>query len=331
VTSSKRTVRALLLLTLLTALVADASAKSGRKAGSRRGKASAAASAPAAEPASAPAASAPAASPPASAPARPRQRVAIFDLRAPGLPDNTRRGLMDVLTKGVAEAPGLMVVSRDEIAAMLDAEAQKQLMGCDQSSCMAEIAGALDVDFIVAAAVTPLGQGSVVSLQLINQRFANVMNRVALTWPGDPQRLPEVIEAAAQLLVLEPAERKPAPLQVVDAAPETEVFLDERSLGLVDTSGTLTAAAVEVGIHAVRLVAPGRQPREVPFVVRSASPVRVNGATDAIPFYTTWWFWGGVAAVGALVVGGAVAAVLVLGEGTVEVSAGNPVVVGVMP
>ncbi|MBN2360629.1 MAG: hypothetical protein JXR83_14330 [Deltaproteobacteria bacterium] len=306
-------------------LATPSAAKSGR---SKAARPAAKAAGPQATPASEAAASAPATAPasaPASAPAAPRQRVAIFDLRAPGLPDAARRGLMDVLTKAVAEAPGLSVISRDEIAAMLDAETQKQLMGCDQSSCLAEIAGALDVDFIISAAVTPLGQGSVVSLQFINQRFANVMNRCALTWPGDPRQLPEVIEAAAQLLVLEPALRRPAPLQVIEAAPETEVFVDEKSSGIVDGQGALTAAAVDVGVHALRLVAPGRQVREIPFVIRSGRPVRVNGATEPIPFYTTWWFWGGVAAVAAVAVGGVVAGVLLFGQGTVTISAPNPV------
>jgi len=316
-------VRLLALLLGATVIAAPAQAKAARKAATK--------AAPKAAPESSPAPASAPASLPATAASRPQQRVAVFDLRAPGLPEGTRRGLMDVLTKAVAEAPGLSVISRDEIAAMLDVEAQKQLMGCDQSSCLAEIAGALDVDFIVAGAVTPLGQGSVVSLQLINQRFANVMNRVALTWPGDSRHLPDVIEVAAQLLVLEPAARQAAPLQVVEAASETEVFIDEKSVGVVSDQGLLDVAAVDVGVHLVRLVAGGRQTREVPIVMRSARPVRVNGATEPIPFYATWWFWGGVAVVSALVVGGAVAAVFLLGEGTVSITSANPAIGGAMP
>jgi hypothetical protein len=252
--------------------------------------------------------------------------VAVFDLRTSGLDDSARASLMAVLTKAVAATPWLDVVSRDEIATMLDAEAQKQLLGCDDTGCLAEIAGALDVDLLVAGSVTRLGEGLVVTLQLINQRFANVMNRVALTWSGPAERLPEVLEAGVQLLLLEPADRPPVQVQVLEAPPETEVFVDEVARGSVDAQGSLALADVAVGLHTLRLVAPGHQMRQVPFVARVGKNVRVNGALEPLPFYSTWWFWTGAAVLGAgVVVAGAVVAVVLLADntGSVRISA-NP-------
>jgi TolB-like protein len=255
---------------------------------------------------------------------RPRQKVAVFDLKASGLDDSARTSLMAVLTKAVAATPWLDVVSRDEIATMLDAEAQKQLVGCDDTGCLAEIAGALDVDLLVAGSVTRLGEGLVVTLQLINQRFANVMNRVALSWNGPADRLPEVLEAAAQLLLLEPADRPPVRVQVIEAPADTEVFLDEVERGVVDAQGALDLADVGVGLHVLRLVAPGHQMRQIPFVARVGKNVRVNGALEPLPFYATWWFWTGAAVLGAgVIVAGAVVAVVLLADntGSVRISA----------
>ncbi|MFH1810201.1 MAG: hypothetical protein ABIJ09_15755 [Pseudomonadota bacterium] len=253
----------------------------------------------------------------AQAESRPRQKVAVFDLRTTGLDDGARGSLMAVLTKAVAAAPWLDVVSRDEIATMLDAEAQKQLVGCDDTGCLAEIAGALDVDMLVAGSVTRLGESLVVTLQLINQRFANVMNRVAVTWNGPHDRLPEVLEAAVQLLILEPADRVPVRVQVIEAPAETEVFVDEHEKGLVDAQGQLEVVDVAVGLHTLRLTAPGHQMREIPFVARVGKNIRVNGALEPLPFYATWWFWTGAAVLGGgAILAGAVATVLVLSDNT---------------
>jgi len=48
------------------------------------------------------------------------------------------------------------VITNQEIDAMLGLEKQKQLMQCDSQSCMAELAGALGVDFVTSGQVGKL-------------------------------------------------------------------------------------------------------------------------------------------------------------------------------
>jgi hypothetical protein len=253
--------------------------------------------------------------------AAPTRRVAVFELRAPGMAAGARDGLMAVLTEAVAKAEWLDVVSKDEIAAMLDAEAQKQLLGCDDTECLAEIAGALDVELMIAGAVTPLGEGSVITLQLVNQRFANVMNRVSLTWPGEARHLPDAIEAAAQLLVLDPASRPPATLLVGELPDQAELFLDEVGRGAAASDGTARLEGVAVGVHMLRLTAPGHVARELPVVARAGAEVNINGALESTPFYATWWFWTGVATLAAVTVGAAALIYFLDDRGAVLISA----------
>jgi len=258
---------------------------------------------------------------PATAQAALARRVAIFDLRAPGLAEGARAGLMAVLTEAVASSPELDVISRDEIATLLDAEAEKQLLGCDDTGCLAEIAGALDVEMMVAGAVTPLGEGSVITLQLINQRYANVMNRVSLTWPGEPRHLPEAIEAAAQLLVLDGAARTPATVVIGEAPEMAELVLDDQHRCSADRGGQARFEAVAVGVHALRISADGHTAREIPLIARAGDTVRVNGNLEPTPFYATWWFWTGVAVLGAAAVAGSLVVVLWDDRGSVTVHA----------
>ena len=73
----------------------------------------------------------------------------------------------------------MAVISRDEIKSMLLHEQSKMLMGCDDESCLAEIGGALGVQYIVSGNVGRIGETYLLHLKLINIREAKVENRVA--------------------------------------------------------------------------------------------------------------------------------------------------------
>ena len=66
------------------------------------------------------------------------------------------------------------VVAASEIQTLLGFEAQQQLMACDtsSSSCMAEIAGALGVDFLISGTLGQLGDQLLLNLSLLNRKTA---------------------------------------------------------------------------------------------------------------------------------------------------------------
>jgi hypothetical protein len=57
----------------------------------------------------------------------------------------------------LSQRPGIRVVSQKDTAALLGVERQRQLLGCAESNCMAELAGALGVDGIVTGQVARIG------------------------------------------------------------------------------------------------------------------------------------------------------------------------------
>jgi len=88
-----------------------------------------------------------------------------------------------VATK-LSEQSGLKVITSKEIAALLGAERQKQLLGCsDGTECMAELAGALGTEVLLLGTLSKVGSGYVVTLKLVSTKegaaFATLSERAA--------------------------------------------------------------------------------------------------------------------------------------------------------
>ncbi|MBI5497050.1 MAG: hypothetical protein HY904_18695 [Deltaproteobacteria bacterium] len=255
--------------------------------------------------------------------------VAIFELRARGLSDRAADALLDVVSEEVAKVPGLKVLSRKDIQAILTEESRKQLSGCDSSSCLSELAGALNAEWLVTGEAARLGEGTLLTLQLINHRYANVMNRVSVLWKGPQEDLPDVTRAASQLLALPAEHRSPGKLKVEGAPGGATLSIDEKPVP------GLTVDALEVGVHTARVAADGHEDREIPFVVLSGKKVTLNGRLASIPVFRRPWFWGlsavgvgAVATLAAVVVGGVPLVLVVWNTGGASVrsrSAAPPV------
>lgn len=183
----------------------------------------------------APAAAAPAPSPVAApsppAPRRPAlPRLAVLDVVLTG---RDTAGLdaaaFTELLAGALEDPESyrMTTARD-LSAMLGLEKMKQMAGCtEDTSCLAEIAGSLGVDFLVSASVGSLEGRLVVSGRLVDVKRAAVMGRSSET-VGSRGEAGEALQRVGRRLrngfratrglapVPEPA---PAPPAAVAAAP----------------------------------------------------------------------------------------------------------------
>ena len=67
-------------------------------------------------------------------------------------------------------------ISSAEILEMLGVEKQKQLLGCTESSCLAEIGGALGTDYLLSSQVGLIGSRLRVDVRLIDARKAKVLS-----------------------------------------------------------------------------------------------------------------------------------------------------------
>jgi hypothetical protein len=72
------------------------------------------------------------------------------------------------------------VVGGSDMAAMIDMEAQKQALGCNEDSCLAELGGALGVPYMLNASIGKMGSLIVVTLKVIAVEEAKVEVRELL-------------------------------------------------------------------------------------------------------------------------------------------------------
>jgi hypothetical protein len=73
------------------------------------------------------------------------------------------------------------VLSSSDMQAMLDLEAQKAAMGCDQDSCMAELGGALGVPYMLIPSVAAFGGRFIINMKLVAVEESRVAARISKT------------------------------------------------------------------------------------------------------------------------------------------------------
>src|SRR5258706_3934278 len=98
--------------------------------------------------------------------------VAVLKLSSEkGVDESTARVLTEATVDAFRRSKVFSrVVSLRELESVISVEQQKQMMNCTSSSCMAELAGALGVDFVVSGSLAKLGASYVFTASLVNAR-----------------------------------------------------------------------------------------------------------------------------------------------------------------
>jgi hypothetical protein len=152
------------------------------------------------------------ASTPAAAPAT-QIKLAVYEFGSRGVPPRVARIVTDSVVAELRKYQRLNTIGMDEVADMLSHEASKQMLGCTEDSCLAEIAGALGVDELITGSVSLVGATSVLNVRRIQLRTARVLHAFEqrLTPKEGEEYLAVVGDAVAQLypeLSLRPGERQ---------------------------------------------------------------------------------------------------------------------------
>ena len=94
-------------------------------------------------------------------------RVAVMPVASgEGVPGRTAEAVTDAVAAQVRRYGGVEVITQKEILAVLSLEQQKQMLGCQTDSCMAELGGALGVDRMVSGDLAKLGESWLFHLKL---------------------------------------------------------------------------------------------------------------------------------------------------------------------
>jgi TolB-like protein len=155
---------------------------------------------------------------PALSAAAPRAKIAVTDIRSvQGVAPGTATILSDIVVSEIARS-GFDVVSQADITAMIGFEKQKKVLGCSEdSSCLAEIGGALGVDFMLTGQVGQIGSRYRVSLLIVDTKKARVVARSAQFSDQNEDALVRAAESALQEVLA--ALRAPAVSQAPQVAP----------------------------------------------------------------------------------------------------------------
>lgn len=98
-------------------------------------------------------------------------KVAMLPLAAlGGVSKETAQLLGDALAGELRRRPGVSVLTQADVAALLGAERTRQMLGCTDSGCIAELGGALGADRVVHGSIGRVGESLVVNLSALDPR-----------------------------------------------------------------------------------------------------------------------------------------------------------------
>jgi hypothetical protein len=119
-----------------------------------------------------------------------------------GVSKETAQLLGDALAGELRKRPGVSVLTQSDISALLGVEKTRQMMGCADSGCMAEIGGALGVDRVVHGSIGRVGGSLVVNLSALDARHASSAASVSERLRGgDEEAFLDVLPTVADALL----------------------------------------------------------------------------------------------------------------------------------
>ena len=98
--------------------------------------------------------------------AEPGRRVLVLDIEAIGVSADDANAATRLVASAASEVPGVEVVSASDLRRLAALEADKMAAGCEEASCLAEIAGALGAQSVLFGSLSRLGTTTTASLSL---------------------------------------------------------------------------------------------------------------------------------------------------------------------
>ena len=130
-----------------------------------------------------------------------RLKVLVMDLAAEGPVDTgTVKTLTGIVSAELAAYTDLDVMADADVRRMLELEGEKQSVGCGDTSCLADIAGAMGARLVVFGSVGKLGDTLVLHLNLYDSQQAQSVGRQFLE-AKDVSALPTLLQPKLRALL----------------------------------------------------------------------------------------------------------------------------------
>ena len=106
--------------------------------------------------------------------------VAVMDLKLAKGIDESVGGLLNetIISKLDASQRFSTIISGSDMRDMIDLEAQKSALGCEQDSCLAELGGALGVPYMMVSNLGRFGGQFILNIKIVSVEEAKVLGRV---------------------------------------------------------------------------------------------------------------------------------------------------------
>jgi len=153
---------------------------------------------------------------PAGGPEAPRKpkrlKVAVMEVKVLYGDAQAEALLSEVALTEAASFRGFDTIGRSDIQSLLGLEKQRQLLGCSEdASCLADLGGALGVDYLLVGSVGRLGALLRLDLKLVEGRRARVVGRVGASLDDRVEKLIEVTQNGVRALLREISPADPGP------------------------------------------------------------------------------------------------------------------------
>jgi hypothetical protein len=122
-------------------------------------------------------AAAPAPPPTTPAPAATRAQVLLLEFTSSDVPRDKLALLEGSMASALAKRPDIQAITLADLKAMTDIEATKAASGCDESSCLAELASALGARYVIYGRLGALGEELILQINLFDAAAAQAVAR----------------------------------------------------------------------------------------------------------------------------------------------------------
>jgi len=191
-----------------------------------------------------------------------RPRVLVLDPSSQVFDPATISTITSLLIVELSKEHRLDVISAGEVRKLAELEGEKQAIGCVDTSCLAELAGAMGARYVVFGDVGSLGSTVVLTLNLFDSQTTQALNRITVQSSNGITGLPAAVEGRLAPLVaplLKPATppttttTTPTPTPAPEAPPPPPATTTSSGPGLLPwlmigggTLFTVGGAAVDV-------------------------------------------------------------------------------------
>ncbi len=104
-------------------------------------------------------------------------QVLVMNLTAIDVESGPAKLVEGLVADALSRHPQLNVMTAADIARLVELEGQRQAVGCEESSCLAEVAGAMGADFVIFGQVGRLGSIYIVQLNLYDAEAGRSVGR----------------------------------------------------------------------------------------------------------------------------------------------------------